>query len=232
MHQIKIEKFQGPFSLLLDLIEQNKLDITEVSLFEIADQYLAKIEAERAHIKGNELADFLLIAAKLLFIKSRLLLPDLTALPADEDSLEAQLKMYKAYRDASRNIKNIINEQNFTQPRQPFKLSTQVEFSPPEKLNSDTLCKQFRRIVNELEKTIIRLPKATLRKTISLAERINDLKSLLSGAAQFGFKEFVTRAKNKSEIVVSFLALLELIKQRHISASQEEGSDIFITKYI
>lgn len=229
MHQIKIEKFEGPFALLLDLIEQNKLDIAEVSLSEVADQYLAKIEANRDYIKGEELADFLLVAAKLLFIKSRLLLPELMVSTDNEDSLEAQLKMYKAYRDAAANIKIIINEKNFTQARRPFKLVDQVQFSPPEKITVDILYQKFRRIMNELEKTIVRLPKATLRKTISLAERIGDLKSLLSKATQFGFRDFLSQAKNKSEVVVSFLALLELIKQKHVFADQP-NEDIIITK--
>lgn len=227
--EIKIQRFEGPLALLLDLIEQNKLDISEVSLKEVAGQYLNTIEARRGEIGGAELADWLLIAAKLLFIKSRSLLPELT--PVDESglSLEDQLKMYKAYRDAARDLKNRISEGNFAFSRQPFKLKVKAAFTPPEKLTAVILAQAMKRLVLDLEKTIVRLPKATLKKTISLAERISELKDLLFNKTKMGFRELLGSRQSKSEIVVSFLALLELVKQKHVWAEQESG-EIIITK--
>lgn len=218
--------------MLLDLIEQNKLDISEVSLKEVAGQYLNTIEARRGEIGGSELADFLLIAAKLLFIKSRSLLPEISPIDDSGLSLEDQLKMYKAYRDAARDLKNRISEGNFAFSRQPFKLKVKVAFTPPEKLTANHLAQAMKRLVLDLEKTITRLPKATLKKTISLAERISELKDLLFNKTKMGFRELLGSRQSKSEIVVSFLALLELIKQRHVWAEQDTEIDIIITKYI
>ena len=231
MPEITIEKFEGPLALLLDLIEQNKLDISEVSLKEVAGQYLNAIEARRAEIGGAELADWLLIAAKLLFIKSRSLLPDL--IPAEDSgiSLEDQLKMYKAYRDAAKELKNIIAQGNLAFSREPFKLKMKAAFAPPAKLTALMLAQAMKRLVLDLEKTIVRLPKATLKKIISLAERISELKDLFFNKSKLGFRELLGSGANKSEIVVSFLALLELVKQRHVWAEHDESNEIIITKY-
>lgn len=229
MHEIKIEKFQGPLSLLLDLIEQNKLDITEVSLSEVTDQYLVKLDERRHELGGEELADFLLIAAKLLLIKSRALLP-CEGLEEDGLSLEDQLKMYKAFRDATKVVAQIIKQKNFSFGREPLKIRRQVAFSPPEKLTAKMLGERFKEVISNLERTITRLPKKTLKKVVSLGERITDLRNLLAKSAKFGFVEFVKNAKSRGEVIVSFLALLELIKQRELSAEQE-GAHIIVNKY-
>ena len=172
-----------------------------------------------------------MIAAKLLFIKSRSLLPDLT--PAEETgiSLEDQLKMYKAYRDAARDLKSRISEGNFAFSRQPFKLKIKATFTPPEKLTALLLAQAMKRLVLDLEKPIVRLPKATLKKTISLAERISELKDLFFNKSKLGFRELLGSGANKSGIVDSFLALLELIKQRHVLAEHDEANEIIITKF-
>lgn len=228
MHQVKINNFQGPLSLLLDLIEQNKLDISQVSLSEVADQYLAKLDSQRAQISGDELADWLLLAAKLLVIKSRSLLPILD-LPAEEPGeLERQLRMYKAYRDASRIIKDIIAARNFTFGRSPFKPKLAVAFAPPEKLSGNDLRVSLLKVIAALDKTIIRLPHQSLKRVISLTERIGQLKSLLQAVAEFGFHDFLKSAQSRGDVVISFLALLELIKQRALVAVQAE-EEIIIT---
>ena len=107
--KIKIENFEGPLDLLLQLIEREELDITTVSLLDVADQYinyLSKIEDK----KPEMLADFLLIAAKLLYIKSRALLPELET-DSDEDSMDLarQLKMYKKFVEASKILSKNAN---------------------------------------------------------------------------------------------------------------------------
>lgn len=229
MHEINIEKFQGPLSLLLDLIEQNKLDITEVSLSEVTDQYLAKLDERRGELSGEELADFLLIAAKLLVLKSRALLPSLN--PETEGvNLEEQLKMYKAFRDATKVVREIIKQKNVAFGREPLKIRSQVSFSPPEKLTVKMLQSRFKEIIASLERSIIRLPKRTLKKVVSLGERIQELRSLLAKSANFGFAEFIKSAKSRAEVVMSFLALLELIKQRELAAEQP-GEEIVVRKY-
>ncbi|MAG28863.1 hypothetical protein CL632_01810 [bacterium] len=222
MYEIKTQNFEGPLSLLLQLIEQEKLDITNVSLAQVADQYLERIENLGDKMSTAELADFLVVASRLLLIKSYVLLPSLRDEDEQGDSLEQQLKIYKIYYDASKNVRNMIAKNQFSFSRQPIKLIEQ-EFSPPQKLGSNALAKRLLELIAELEKTFTKLPKKKMIKIISITERINQLKSLLESAEKVGFKEFLKSAKNKSEVVVSFLALLELIKQRHLIAEQEQG---------
>jgi len=95
MHQISLEQFEGPLDLLLQLIEKNKLQVTEISLAQITDQYLDYI-AGSEQVASEEMADFLLIASKLIYLKSKYLLPDLSLVDEDDaDSLEKQLKIYR-----------------------------------------------------------------------------------------------------------------------------------------
>src|SRR3989338_2288737 len=100
MHAIKLEQFEGPLELLLQLIQDQKLDITQVSLANVADQYLEYIHAQPKW-DPDELADFLVVAAKLLLIKSKVLLPNLDLGDDEGDALalEQQLKMLNQYLD-------------------------------------------------------------------------------------------------------------------------------------
>ncbi|OJI06520.1 hypothetical protein BK004_03190 [bacterium CG10_46_32] len=227
MYEIKTESFEGPLSLLLQLIEQEKLDITTVSLATVTDQYLNRIKEMGERLSTAELADFLVVASRLLLIKSYVLLPSFSVEDEDPDYLEEQLKMYKMYHDASKNLRAIIAQELFSFSRQPIKMAP-TEFSPPPKLTAPVLATQLLKLIAELEKTFIKLPKKTMRRIVSIGERIEHLRALLLSVEKVGFSEFLKSAKNKSEIVVSFLALLELVKQRHLVAHQLEGADIII----
>ncbi len=229
MHEIKTDGFQGPLSLLLELIEQEKLDITTVSLAHVADQYLARLAEREGELPAGELADFLVVAAKLLLIKSRVLLP--AAYYEDEEAgdLERQLKMYKAYRDAMLVVREIIGRKRFAFPSERRRSSASVEFRPPESVTPVLLARTLKAIIAGLEAGFVRLPKKTMARIVTIGERIRDLQDLLSRAKRVGFSDFLKTARNKSEVIVSFLALLELVKRQSIAAAQEHGSDIVIT---
>lgn len=228
MHEIKTDGFQGPLSLLLELIEAEKLDITTVSLAHVTDQYLLRLSEREGKLDAGELADFLVVAAKLLLIKSRVLLP--AAVYEDEEAgdLERALKMYKAYRDAMLVVREIIGRKRFSFPSQR-RVAARAEFRPPENITPSLLARAMRTIIAGLEASMVRLPKKTLSRIVTISERIRDLRQLLSRAKKVGFGDFLKTARNKSEIIVSFLALLELVKQQSIVAAQEQGSDIVIT---
>ena len=101
MHKVKVDQFEGPLDLLLQLIEENKLEITKVSLAAVTEQYIQVLnQAAKEQVKASDLADFLVIAARLLLIKSRALLPFLEWGQDDEgEELTKQLKIYKEYSD-------------------------------------------------------------------------------------------------------------------------------------
>ncbi len=199
MYEIKTEAFEGPLSLLLELIEQEKLDITNVSLAQVTEQYLSRVEALGENLATSELADFLVVASRLLLIKSYMLLPTLYREDADPDYLEEQLKIYKVYRDAADSVRGIIAKKRFSFSRQPLKMAS-VEFSPPPRLGPGHLALRLSRLIVELEKTFVKIPKKTMRRVVSIGERIEHLLSLLASVEKVGFSEFLKGAKNKSAV--------------------------------
>src|SRR3989344_4119781 len=95
-YTFKLEEFEGPLELLLKLIEDEKLDITTISLAKVSDQYLAYIKNEE-ELPSEEVADFLVVAAKLIYVKSKYLLPALQLEEEDGEDLEQQLKIFREY---------------------------------------------------------------------------------------------------------------------------------------
>ena len=143
MYQVKLEKFEGPLDLLLQLIEQADLDITEVSIAKVVEQFMIYLEQVEEK-NPEELADFLVVAAKLLLIKSRALLPNLSL--GDEDdglNLESQLKIYKKYYDASKIIEKILAEKKVLFTREKIPVDVEVIFNPPESLTTEKLQKML-----------------------------------------------------------------------------------------
>ncbi len=216
-YEVALEKFKGPLDLLLELIEGEKLDISEVSLAAVTDGYLRRLDA-RHDINPEELADFLVVASKLLFIKSRALLPYLNLGEQPEGDLETQLKIYKEYLDASKSLDAMIGKRRFLFVHEKLP-QVDIGFAPPEKLTKTQMADLFRAVLARLE-PLVHVPKAIIEKTVSIHEKIRHLQSLLARAASVSFRSVLASAESKTEIIVSFLALLELVKQRTVSVSQ------------
>jgi len=219
MYEIKLEKFAGPLDLLLRLIEQDELDITEVSLAKVTDQYIAHLEG-LPELSPEELADFLVVAAKLLLIKSRTLLPLLQwEEEEDEGELERRLKMYREYVEAGKKIEGLISAERFTFVRDKPPVAA-AGFVPPKEMTGDKLAELFGQILLRLE-PVVRTPEAVIERTVSIHEKIGHIKNIIDKHQKISFKRLLGKAESRNEIVVSFLALLELIKQRHLEVSQE-----------
>lgn len=228
MIDFTLEKFSGPLGLLLSLIESEEMDITEIALAKIADQYVAHVR-EATDISPEELADFLVVAAKLLFIKSKALLPYLFTAEEEEeiDDLEKQLRMYKEFVSASQKVKEQIAKEAFLflpplvkNRRGQFNLPV---FSPPAKLEAAVLAEQLRRIIENLaKKQEEKLPEEKLEPKISIDEKISLIKRMLIDKIKVNFSRLLAAAQSKTEIIVSFLAVLELAKQKELSFEQDE----------
>lgn len=229
-YQVKTEQFEGPFPLLLSLIEEQKMDITKISLAKITEQYLKHLE-KIEELYPLELADFLVVATKLLLIKSHALLPYLALPEAEETNLAEQLKIYKEYYEAAGKMEQIIKARNFTYPRMDNAfLSPEVVFSPPKSLQAGDLFYYFQDVLSSLE-PVIKLPKAAIAKAVTLKEKIFQLQQNLAKCEKLSFKELMASSENKTEIIVTFLALLEMVKEQYISVNQEQScSDIIIEK--
>ena len=230
MRSIKLQQFEGPLDLLLRLIEEEELDISQVAMAQVTEQYLRALE-NTEDVSPDELADFLVVASKLLLIKSRVLLPQLTLDEQDDASdLERQLKIYKEYLDASKQVSKIIHKRRFTFSRGKPAVVIEERFSPPESLTTDALHVYFLGVLHELE-PIISLPKVVMERTVSIAEKIEHIRALILNEALISFKSVMAQAKTKTEVIISFLALLELVKQRTIMVKQSKlFSDISIER--
>jgi len=237
MMDFTTEKFSGPLGLLLSLIESEEMDITEIALAKIADQYVAYIRAA-ANIDPEELADFLVVAAKLLFIKSKALLPYLFTAEEEEeiDDLEKQLRMYKEFVNASLKVKEKIAAKNFLY-LPPLIKNRRVQsnlpvFSPPAKLTPDLLHEQLLKIIAALTKQQeVKLPEAHLEPKISIDDKISLIKKLLLDKIKVNFSKILATATSKTEVIVSFLAVLELAKQKELSFDQAElFSEIYLSQ--
>jgi len=215
---VKLEQFEGPLDLLLELIESAKLDISKISLAKVTDEYVRRLH-DNPDIPPEELADFLVIASRLLLIKSRLLLPFLGLEPEEpEGDLESQLKIYKEYLDASKVITAMIGKRRFLFVHEKLP-HVEIGFAPPKKLTVEGLSELFRTVLKRLE-LIVRIPRAVIEKTVSIHEKIGQIQALIARVSRLSFRDIAGSAASRIEIVVSFLALLELVKQRSVSVEQ------------
>jgi segregation and condensation protein A len=228
MIEFTTEKFSGPLGLLLQLIEGEELDITEINLAKIADQYVLHLRSIQ-DTDADEMADFLVIAAKLLFIKSKALLPYLYTEEDEKeiDDLEKQLKMYKEFISASQKVKEIIANDSylFLPPllknrRSQFNLPV---FSAPKKISTDILYTTFLYIFENLKQSQEeKLEEHTLEPKINIEEKIFLIRKLLFDKIRVNFSKILAKAENKTEVIVSFLAVLELAKQKELVFEQDE----------
>jgi segregation and condensation protein A len=219
MYQIKLEKFEGPLDLLLKLIENQKMEITDVSLATVTNQYVEYIHAATA-INPEEIADFLLVAAKLLYLKSKEILPDAIWDEEEEVDLAKQLKIYKEYHDASKILDTMAKAENFTYSRVvPLKKKIIAGFYPPKSLKLESMKEMFSNALQRLE-PVINIPKSIIEKTITITEKISEIKQAIKNSLAMDFKKILGKG-SKSDIVITFLAMLELIKQRDIEVEQD-----------
>jgi segregation and condensation protein A len=228
MLQVETEKFSGPLDLLLQLIEKEKLDICQISLAHITDSYLSEIaKMEKA---GDEMAEFLIIAAKLLYIKSKQLLPDLKT--AEEEAeiadLESRLAEYQRYKEAAGKLSEILAEGNRSYTRKA-KNEKIITFLPPEKLSKDKLFAIFEEVLKKLPEE----PQEVIQTTkITLEEKREHILKSIRQKKKISFRELLAGSKNKMEVIVSFLAILEMIKQKEIKVDQTKNFADFVVSRV
>ncbi|MCX6792798.1 MAG: segregation/condensation protein A [Candidatus Falkowbacteria bacterium] len=226
MLDFKLEQFEGPLALLVKLIDKAELDITQLSLATVADQYIAYLRT-MTDLDPEEMADFLVVASRLLLIKSKALLPYL--LPEEEqaiDEFEHQLRMYKEFLEASKGIEKMVAGKKFMFVRE-FNRKAMIAnlqiFAPPSNLDGAIMFSIMSEVLKRVEEVIVEpLEEATLVAKINIEDKIKFIESTIFGKIRSRFSELISKATSKVEVIVSFLAMLELMKQRSISADQSE----------
>lgn len=229
---IQQQQFSGPLALLLDVLDKKELAITEVHLAEIANDYLTYIQ--QSDVAPEELADFLVIASRLIYLKSRELMPYLRIDEEEEGvPLEDQLRLYRLFADAAKEVANQFHKEERAFAPKIIRWKKQkvaeAQFLPAKNITSMELANQFHAILKRLE-PFFALQEASVVRVKSVEQRIEELHQAIQRRAQFGFRDVVRGAKNKAEVVVSFLALLELVRQHVIVARQGDDNDIMIER--
>ncbi|MFA9262440.1 MAG: ScpA family protein [Undibacterium sp.] len=222
-YAVRLEQFEGPLELLLQLIEKEKLDVTRVSLASVADQFLEYI-AGQGDVPLSHLAQFLSVASRLLLLKSRALLPLLEFTEEEEQSiedLEWQLREYRKFRDASMALGLLVAQREPAYARDSF-LGASVVFYPPESLTQEVLADSFRSVLGEIP-LLEKLEEETIREVVSLEEKMLELRATLSSRMEMSFRQMTADVEGKLEVIVAFLAILELVKQRFVHAEQREA---------
>jgi len=220
MYQIKTENFEGPIELLLELVKKNEVDVYDMWIGKLTTQYLEHIY-EVQQMDLDEALEFLVIAATLVYLKSRALLPqDVIEIEEEEEKLKKTLeeyaKEYEKFREVADRLKEkaVVASDQFMRP-----ISDDLKKDEYVDATLFDLVSAFRDILKtQGEKEAVR---EILREVITVEQKIADILSLFSGDNKvIKFSQVFKDAFSRIEIVVSFLALLEIIRQRKIRAVQ------------
>jgi segregation and condensation protein A len=223
---IKLEKFQGPLDLLLQLVEQEEMKITEISLSEATEQFVKYLD-QLSENNSEELADFLVVATKLVYLKSRVLLPYLYPEEDEGPSLADQLKMYQQYVEASKKIEELWNNGQLSYGRiePPVKAK---DFVLPANAQTSDLHTTMLKLISRL-KPIDPLPRVSIDRGITVRDKIDKILFILKQFKKISFSQILSNTGNKTEIIVSFLAVLDLLKAAKAVAYQKDSfSDLEI----
>ena len=235
-YALKLDNFEGPLDLLVHLIDKNKLDIYDIRITDIADQYIDYInQMERMNLDVT--SEFLVIASTLVYLKSKELLPKEVDDEAEltEEELIARIIEYKKYKEISKKFREFYNENS----KRFYKLPEQIEL-PKQKLEKvykkEELSKRYERLL-EAEKNKINLNAKNIEKIaiiekFTVASKVKDMLRALIKNKSFVFnKLFSIKEKSRPEVVTAFSGLLELSRRSKVSTDQEEiFGDILVKK--
>ncbi len=225
-YQVKLTVFEGPLDLLLQLIERQELDITTVSLAAVTDQYLEHIRLlDTEHLDAAALADFLVVAARLLYIKSQVLLPRPPGPPApveEEDVGEAlarQLREYKRFKQVAEGLR----------AREEAGLRSYPRLAPPPRLETGFRLEgvTLADLLAAVQEALARLPDAEHVENavpplaFSIDDQIAAITRQTASQRQISFRSLLQAAASRMEVIVTFLALLELIRLRQVIVTQQ-----------
>jgi segregation and condensation protein A len=226
-YQVALPVFEGPLDLLLHLIERQELDITKVSLAQVTNQYLEYL-ARISERNPEELADFLVVAAKLLLIKSRMLLPQPAAPPPAEeedvgDDLVRQLVEYKRFKDIARWLRQVEEhgQQAYIRIPGPPPVEPVVDLGD---VSLEELLAAVREAL-EVKPPLASVNGAVAPITITIADQMALIERRTAGSRRVRFRQLLKGAGSRIEIIVTLLALLEMIKQLRVLVRQDRLFD-------
>lgn len=234
--KVQIGEFEGPLDMLLAMIEKRKLHISDVSLAQVTDDYISYINEKS--LPKRDLANFIVVASTLMLIKSLALLPTLETTEEenqDIQELKRRLKIYQIHQNNAKKIQALLQGPSAFS-RQPSKMKN-IIFSPTEEVTTNNILNSIKELVKSFPVKEV-LPQVVVKKIISLEEAVMNLTRRVERSLKLSFKEF-SSGQEKANIIVSFLGMLELVKNGIIDAKQEalfsdidiENSNAQVPKY-
>ena len=221
-YQVKLPDFEGPLDLLLYLIEREQLSITQVSLAAVTGQYLEYL-AVLERLDVDAVAEFLVIAAKLILIKSQALLPRPPEAAAEGegdagDDLVRQLIAYKQFKEVARGLGELetANRQTFIRVAPPPKIETKVDLSD---VGIQDLARLLRAAL-AIDRPAMPIDAVVRPFTLTIRDQIALIRHRLRQQPEISFSRLLSQARSRVEIIVTFLAVLELLKRRAVRVTQ------------
>ena len=241
--EYKLDAFEGPQDLLLHLIEKNKINIYDIPIVEITDQYMEYLEKMRKQYPIDSLSEFIVMASTLLRIKSKMLLPSAAPDEEEEDPREELVKRlteYKMYKYAAQELKDMSLDAEkvyFRQETIPKGLKKEKPNIKPEDIIGDLTLTRLSEVFQEVmrrkrdREDPVRSKFGKIRKErYKVEDCMEEIRNKVRGFRRFHFRTLLEIQPTKEKVVVHFLAVLELIKIGSVSVSQEDNfSEIYIT---
>lgn len=235
-YAIKLDNFEGPLDLLCHLIDKNKMDIYEVKISDIADQYIQYINELESY--NLEIAsEFLIMASTLLYLKSKSLLPKTVEDEAEltEEELLQRIIEYKKYKEISSKFKemyNIYSKRFYKLPEKVELPKQKLEFEYTKEVISDSYKNIIEKNKTKINQNKDNIQKIAITENITVASKVKDILRELIRKPKFVFNKLFALSKcNKQEVVTAFSGLLELSRRSKVTATQEElFGDIVVEK--
>jgi len=223
-YQVQLPVFQGPLDLLLRLIEREKLDISTISLVQVTDQFLAHIRKLES-VQADALADFLVMAARLVWIKSRLLLPQPTGTDDEEEdpgeALARQLREYKRFKTIANALRAIEERGHHTYLRIAPPPELEQHLGDGDLTLADLLAAAQTALANAPSESETPLPKGVVVPfTLTIRDQVQLIWRVTAGNKPVTFRSLLHHAQHRLEIIVTLLAVLELIRLHQVNVTQ------------
>ena len=217
---VKTDTFEGPLELLIELVEKRKLLINSISLAEVTDEFMSRVR-EMQEQSLPHTAQFISLAATLLLIKSKSLLPTLDLSSEEEasiDDLEERLKKYQLFRQAGHTIQQQFGKALMYEPE--YKTPRETLFLPDQHCSVENLSEALNRVIKDLPELRPEKPRAQVKSTITLEAMMENLENRVRRQFRLSFKDLRSEHTEHKTVIVGFLAILELFKQGNFLVSQ------------
>lgn len=235
-YAIKLDNFEGPLDLLCHLVDKNKMDINQIKISEITDQYIEYIN-KMQELNLDVTSEFILMASTLLFIKSKSLLPKQVEDEAEltEEELVHRIIEYKKYKEISKKLKELYQIYSKRFYKVPYKIelpARKLEQNYSKDLIEQSYKNLLERNESKINKNAINIEKIAITETVTVTSKVKDIFKELMKKPKFIFSKLCTAKKyTRLETVTAFSGILELTRRNKIKTQQEKNfGDIIVEK--